>query len=359
MKTHLIGCWVALSFVICSISIHFIEQEYSNWAVGVPNDKFYGLETNIKSIPYPYYDADDGNIDRFPFGKHSIQYQISCGIESYILENQVIPASRLTISHRNSKEYNSHHIKAAGFNSNGIRNLFRTIGKSKIYKRLRDLEIIRNIKKWFQKIFRKGEFPPPHPIDKLTKTFEDLTCNEGISERILEYLENPDNKHTTVKKIRCLKQDEDKIRFMMWEDNNLKSLKIINVGNESINLSEYDINNMRKEDAIENGINYVYLIIPKKPRYVLDGKRPDLVSQKLACQNMIFSLPDDNKGTWEKVKEVLVKLFRKQSWDELLFKTELKKFHINNRDVKEIEEYIFVKSEIGNEDSKFIQKEVA
>lgn len=256
-------------------------------------------------------------------------------------------------------------VQEAGFNTGWLKKIFKSVSKWKLFK---------SISSWFRKLFGieekkssetigqlsgKDRFPPILPTTEvLTKTFEDLRSNEEVSTKVSEYLEKvPRSKYNTVKTIRCLKQDADEVRFMMWDGNISKANRIIKSGTETIKLFEYDINSMQEfTQTGENGVEYVYFRIPKYPNYILDGK-----SSGRVYQSMIFGLPKDLEGNWEKFRAFLIDLFTHpmQLWDEWQFRKELSKFNINSRDVQEIEEYQFAKTEIKNEDTEIFEKEVA
>lgn len=252
------------------------------------------------------------------------------------------------------------HVQEAGFNIGWLKKIFQSVTQWKFFKSLGPK---------FRKIFGIEKKKTPGEIERLietcknsskifSKTFEDIKSNEEVSAKVSEYLEKvPRGKYNTVKTIKCIKQDADEIRFMMWDGNISKANKIIKSGTETIKLFEYDINSMEEfTQKGENGVEYVYFRIPKYPEYILDGKSDGRVNQ-----SMVFGLPKDFEGNWEKFRAFLIDLFThpKQLWDEWQFRKELSKFNINSRDVQEIEEYIFAKTEIKYEDSEFFKKEVA
>ena len=263
--------------------------------------------------------------------------------------------------------YNVYPVNEAGFNASGIKNLFKRIGKSGIFKRFLESKNIKNIRNWFREMLgmekvKSGRIrvPPYFSHTKiLIKTFEDIKSDEEISGKVSEYLEKvPYSKYNTVQTIKCLRQDADEIRFMMWNGKDPQAIsdKIIKVGNETIKLFEYDINNMREDYVIEGGIEYVYFRIPKFPQCVFDGNYVDRTFQ---C--MTFRLPKDADGNWKKFRAFLEDLFSHPMLllDELRFRKELSKYNIDSRDVLEIEEYLFAKTVIENENSEYVQYEVA
>lgn len=245
-------------------------------------------------------------------------------------------------------------VQEAGFNAGWIKKIFKNITKWRFFE---------SIRSWFRDLFgfkKTGIFPPPPTsLEILTKTFEDLKSNEEVSTKLAEYFEKvPRRNYNTIKVIRCLKQDADEVRFMMWDGNIPTANKIIRSGTETIKLFEYDIKNMREYSEIgENGVEYVCFRIPKHPEYVLNGKYAD----RIYFQCLIFRLPKDTTGNLEKFRAFLKDLFTHpmQLWDEWHFRKELSKFNINSGDVQEIEEYRFAKTETTYENSEFFEKEVA
>lgn len=265
-------------------------------------------------------------------------------------------------------------VQQAGINMGVFKKLLKPITQGRFFKSIRSwfrnlfgieekkgaesLEQI--IRGKSSKILRKDVNVKPimSQAEELAKTFEDLRNNEDVSAKVSEYLDHsPRSYFNTVKTITCLRQDANEIRFVLREGNFTKSDKILQLGSETIKLAEYDIGNMREftERGVD-GVEYVYFKIPKYPQYVLDGKHKDRV-----FQSMIFGLPKDSSGNWKKFRAFLRDLFTQpmQLWDEWRFRQELAKFNISRRDVLEIEEYKFAKSEIKNEKNEFFEKKVA
>ena len=93
--------------------------------------------------------------------------------------------------------YNVYPVNEAGFNASGIKNLFKRIGKSGIFKRFLESKNIKNIRNWFREMLgmekvKSGRIrvPPYFSHTKiLIKTFEDIKSDEEISGKVSEYLE--------------------------------------------------------------------------------------------------------------------------------------------------------------------------
>ena len=71
---------------------------------------------------------------------------------------------------------------------------------------------------------------------------------------------------------------------------------------------------------------------------------------------MVFNLPKDQYGNWERFRAFLIDLFTHpgQLWDEFMFRQELAHLNIQRRDVNEIEEYVFAMLKYNGND-EYIQ----
>ena len=186
----------------------------------------------------------------------------------------------------------------------------------------------------------------------LTTDLEKINTADEITPKIQKYLAETKADKEGVKVIRCYKEDANTVRMQLYDNNVEKVNKIIIGTKESIRLANYDVAAMQEKYYVGNdGIEYVTFSIPKKRQYVLDGN-----SQGRVYECMVFNLPKDQYGNWERFRAFLIDLFAHpgQLWDEFMFRQELAHLNIQRRDVNEIEEYVFAMLKYNGND-EYIQ----
>lgn len=204
-----------------------------------------------------------------------------------------------------------------------------------------------------------------HTTEILSSGISEMQSSNEILPKIDEYLAHTKPRAGSVKIIRCQKIDADNVRVSLCEEG--KSLlledKILKLAVKEIKALEYDIYAMQENHVIgQDGLEYVEFIIPRKPAYVLDDKYHGRIFE---C--MVFNIPKDVNGNWQKFREFLVRFFNDllnrpgQLWDEVMFMSRLKEINIDPRDVKEMEQYMFAlskdnKSKDDNSNSNEILK---
>ena len=199
----------------------------------------------------------------------------------------------------------------------------------------------------------------------LGKSIGDVKASDEVLPKIGEYLSQTKPNEGGQKVINCFRNDANEVRMCLYDyGNNAPKLNKLLLGaKESISLAEYDIQAMQ-ENLYKgaDGIEYVSFIIPRRPQYILNGKYEGRIYE---C--MIFNIPKDIEGGWERFKEYLIAFINDilnrpvQLWDEYMFRRGLVELNINSRDVNEIEQYMFAQIN-GNKDDgsiKHIQKQVA
>lgn len=138
--------------------------------------------------------------------------------------------------------------------------------------------------------------------------------------------------------------------------------KIIRIAKETINLAEYDIQAMQENYYKGNdGIEYVEFIIPRRAQYILNGQYSNRLYE---C--MVFNVPKDLNGNWKKFKEYLIAFIDdmmnrpQQLWDEYMFRRGLADLKIDERDVTEMERYVFAYiNTTKNDTAKYFLSEIA
>lgn len=319
--------------------------------------------------------------------KHVIGESVCCE-KNYDIENTVscdYCRSQLVLIHCFTTEAALSHQQQCGVNPRMIGRLFRSIGKflGKGGKRLKPKSkpkpnegFFKRIAKWFKEIkwpWKKVIIPSElllqdiekvrvsnEIIPKIEKYISETKPNEeGLkllreiksdATKAEEYLANSNsNNEEGVKVIRCLKSDSEKVKLTLKEGNSTKINKTITNLSETFNVSHYDINAMRERFCFVEGIEYVEFIIPKKAQYILNGQYGQRVYECL-----IFNLPKDSNGNWEKVKALIIDIFNHpyELWSEVRFRQELKKLNVDSRTVNEIEQYMFVHNNLNNKNRK-------
>lgn len=190
-------------------------------------------------------------------------------------------------------------------------------------------------------VLSKPKVLPAHIGSDIEKLFgETVNCVDDILPQISENLSKPVSEQpATEKVIRCVRQDADKTRMLLYENNTLKLNKIIKSGNEVIRLNEYDVHQMEEFSYIGNdGLEWVVFRIPRKAEYLLNRQ---FEGRLFEC--MVFNLPKDSSGKWELLKAFIIDFFTRpgQLWDEYLFYSELRKINLNKQEINELHEYMF------------------
>lgn len=200
--------------------------------------------------------------------------------------------------------------------------------------------------------------------ETLGKGINEVKTQEEVLPKIGEYLSQTKPNEGGRKVINCVKTEANEIKMYLYEQGKYTPTKekVIKITTESINLAEYDIRAMQENSYKGyDGLEYVEFIIPRKAQYILDGQYNDRLYE---C--MVFNVPKDINGNWEKFKEYLIAFFYDlmnrpvQLWDEYQFRRGLAEHNINSRDVTEMERYIFAQIIIReNETARYIQKKTA
>ena len=199
----------------------------------------------------------------------------------------------------------------------------------------------------------------------LGKSIGEAKASDEVLPKIGEYLSQTKPNEGGQKVINCFREDANEVRMCLYDyGNNAPKLNKLLIGaKEAINLAEYDIQAMQENFYKgADGIDYVSFIIPRRPQYILNGKYEGRIYE---C--MIFNIPKDIEGGWERFKEYLIAFMNDilnrpgQLWDEYMFRRGLAEMNINSRDVNEIEQYMFAQINIDsrNESIKHTQKQVA
>lgn len=187
-----------------------------------------------------------------------------------------------------------------------------------------------------------------HATEILSSGISEMQSSTEILPKIDEYLAHTKPRAGSVKIIRCQKIDADNVRVSLYEEG--KSLlledKILKLAVKEIKALEYDIYAMQENHVVgQDGLEYVEFIIPRKPAYVLDDKYHGRIFE---C--MVFNIPQDVNGNWQKFKEFLFRFFNDllnrpgKLWDEAMFMRGLREIDIDPRDVREMEQYMFAES---------------
>lgn len=200
----------------------------------------------------------------------------------------------------------------------------------------------------------------------LVKGINEVRTQEEVLPKIGKYLSQTKPNEDGVKVINCVKTEANEIKMYLEEQGKFAPTKekVIKIVNKSINLAEYDILAMQ-ENYYKNyeGIEYVEFIIPKRAQYILNGQYGNRLYE---C--MVFNLRKDIEGNWEKFKEYLFAFIDDimnrpvKLWDEYMFRRGLARQNINERDVTEMERYLFAYSiNIDKEydTKKHIQQKIA
>ena len=181
--------------------------------------------------------------------------------------------------------------------------------------------------------------------EMLGKSIEDVKAQEEILPKIGDYLSQTKPNEGGQKVINCLRTEANEIRMSLYESGKNKLIrdKVIRVASEAVNLAEYDVQAMQENFYRgADGMEYVEFIIPRRPQYILGGQYNGRLYE---C--MVFNVPKDLNGNWEKFKEYLIAFLNDllcrpvQLWDEYWFRKGLENISINSRDVNEMERYIF------------------
>lgn len=199
----------------------------------------------------------------------------------------------------------------------------------------------------------------------LGKSIGEVKASDEVLPKIGEYLSQTKPNEGGQKVINCFRNDANEVRMCLYDSgNNAPKLNKLLLGaKEAINLAEYDIQAMQENFYKgADGIEYVSFIIPRRPQYILNGKYEGRIYE---C--MIFNIPKDIEGGWERFKEYLIAFINDilsrpaQLWDEYMFRRGLAEMNINSRDVNEIEQYMFaqIKGNKKNGSIKYIQEQVA
>lgn len=199
----------------------------------------------------------------------------------------------------------------------------------------------------------------------LGKTVGEAKASNEVLPKIGEYLSQTKPNEGGQKVITCFRNDANEVRMCLYDYGSYmpKVDKLLLDVKKAINLAEYDIQAMQEEFFRgSDGIEYVSFIIPRFPQYILNGK---YVGRIYEC--MIFNVPKDIEGGWEKFKAYLIAFINDilnrpgQLWDEYMFRRGLAEMNINSRDVNEIEQYMFARNNDYKHDEliKHIQKQVA
>lgn len=199
----------------------------------------------------------------------------------------------------------------------------------------------------------------------LGKSIGEVNASDEVLPKIGEYLSQTKPNEGGQKVITCFKNDANKVRMCLYENgNNTPKVDKLLLGvKETINLAEYDILAMQENFYRgPDGIEYVNFVIPRRPQYILNGKYEGRIYE---C--MIFNIPKDIQGGWERFKAYLIAFFNDilnrpgRLWDEYMFRRGLAEMNINPRDVNEIEQYMFAHTKEYKHDEliKHIQKQVA
>ena len=179
----------------------------------------------------------------------------------------------------------------------------------------------------------------------LGKSIGEIKASDEVLPKIGEYLSQTKPNEGGQKVINCFRNDANEVRMCLYDyGNNAPKLNKLLLGaREAINLAEYDIQAMQENFYKgADGIEYVSFIIPRRPQYILNGKYEGRIYE---C--MIFNIPKDIEGGWERFKEYLIAFINDilnrpvQLWDEYMFRRGLAEMNINSRDVATIEQYMF------------------
>lgn len=202
--------------------------------------------------------------------------------------------------------------------------------------------------------------------EMLGKGIGEAKAQEDVLPKIGEYLSQTKPNEGGQKVINCVRTEANEVRMYLYEQGSNKPTrdKIIKAASEGINLAEYDVRAMQENFYKgSDGVEYVEFIIPRRAQYILNGQYSGRVYE---C--MVFNIPKDINGNWEKFKEYLIAFLNDlmnrptQLWDEYWFRRGLSELNIDSRDVKEMERYLFaqlINIFKGHDTSKFIQAKIA
>ena len=183
-----------------------------------------------------------------------------------------------------------------------------------------------------------------HMAEALVKGINDVRSQEEVLPKIGEYLSQTKPNENGKKVINCVKTEANEVRMYLYEQGKYAPTeKTIRIATEAINLAEYDIRALQENYYKGNdGTEYVEFIIPKRAQYILNGQYSNRLYE---C--MVFNIPKDINGNWERFKEYLIAFIDDlmnrpfQLWDEYMFRRGLAELKIDERDITEIERYIF------------------
>lgn len=186
-------------------------------------------------------------------------------------------------------------------------------------------------------------YPARSATRELVDSLNEVKSLDEVLSKIAEYLSHTKSNEVGQKVITCFWNDTNKVRICFFENNEPKVNKLLLGVKTVTNLAEYDIQAMQEEFFRgSDGIEYVSFIIPRFPQYILNGK---YVGRIYEC--MIFNVPKDIEGRWEKFKDYLIAFINDildrpgQLWDEYVFQRGLEEMDINMGDVSIIEQYMF------------------
>lgn len=203
-----------------------------------------------------------------------------------------------------------------------------------------------------------------HVAETLIKGINDVRSQEEVLPKIGEYLSKTKQNENGCKVVNCVKTEANEVKMYLYEQGKNASTKgkIIRIAKETINLAEYDIQAMQENYYKGNdGIEYVEFIIPRRAQYILNGQYSNRLYE---C--MVFNVPKDLNGNWKKFKEYLIAFIDdmmnrpQQLWDEYMFRRGLADLKIDERDVTEMERYVFAYiNTTKNDTAKYFLSEIA
>lgn len=180
----------------------------------------------------------------------------------------------------------------------------------------------------------------------LSKGISEAKSQEEILPQIGEYLSQTRPSENSVKTISYIRSGPYKGQMFLYERGNYMLSKALKPSTKAINVAEYNTTTIYESEPFiaSDGREYVRFAVEKKPQYILNGEYDGRIYE---C--MIFNIPKDIEGNWQKFKEYLIAFLNDLMnhpvtlWDEYRFKQGLAKLNIDTRDVQEIEQYMFAK----------------
>lgn len=200
-------------------------------------------------------------------------------------------------------------------------------------------------------------------VSRLIRGIEGVKTQEEILPKIEEYLSSASAAESSPKVITCLRTESNQVRMILADvaKNKTNVNKLIKVASKPINLAEYDLTAFKEVPFVgSDGLEYIRFVIPRQPRFVLDGQFPGRI-----YESMIFEFPKDGAGKWERIRTYFFNFVRDvmsspgKLWNEHKFRSGLKGMGVDHRDLYEIQHYMFAEIPDLNGNKGFVQKTVA